>query len=147
MCSFRPIWNHKWHSETCLPTKFSKTELFPADCPPTTAICGKSSCIWTPNWVKASWSLFTIGINCSIPTFPVMAAGFHKRSSTYELHRRSPLTDFSNINIEHKLGDACANKKGKRWWQKIKRYRDISITYNSWICSRLRVNNYILIIN
>lgn len=53
-----------------LPTKFSKTELFPADCPPTTAICGKSNVIWTPSCVKASCNLFTIGISCSIPVFP-----------------------------------------------------------------------------
>ena len=31
-----------------LPTKFSKTDDFPADCPPTTAICGKSKDILTP---------------------------------------------------------------------------------------------------
>ncbi len=31
------------------PTKFSKTDDFPADCPPTTAICGKSKDILTPN--------------------------------------------------------------------------------------------------
>lgn len=53
-----------------LPTKFSRTELFPADCPPTTAICGKFNCMWTPIEVKASCSLLTIGINFSIPVFP-----------------------------------------------------------------------------
>lgn len=83
---------------THFPTKFSKTELFPADWPPTTAICGRSSCICTPSCVKASCNLLTIGINCSIPIFPDMAAGFSKRSTSYELHRRSPLTDFSYIN-------------------------------------------------
>lgn len=57
---------------THLPTKFSSTELFPALWPPTTAICGRSSCIATPSCVNASWSLLTIGINCSIPVFPAM---------------------------------------------------------------------------
>ena len=33
------VFNHK---SMYLPTKFSKTDDFPADCPPTTAICGKS---------------------------------------------------------------------------------------------------------
>lgn len=70
-------------NRTYLPTKFSSTELLPADCPPTTAICGRSSCIWTPNCVKASWSLFTIGINCSIPKLPDMAAGFLQHPSLY----------------------------------------------------------------
>lgn len=55
-----------------MPTKFSNTELFPADCPPTTAIWGKSRVICTPNWVKASCSLFTIGISCSIPVLPAI---------------------------------------------------------------------------
>lgn len=81
--------------ETHLPTKFSNTELFPADCPPTTAIWGRSSCICTPNCVKASCSLFTIGINCSIPMFPDMAAGFLCYSLFYELSLRCPSpTDF-----------------------------------------------------
>ena len=31
-----------------LPTKFSSTEDLPADCPPTTAICGRSRDIETP---------------------------------------------------------------------------------------------------
>lgn len=60
----------KYGRPTYLPTKFSSTEDLPADCPPTTAIWGKSSCICTPNCVKASWSLFTMGMSCSIPTFP-----------------------------------------------------------------------------
>lgn len=84
---------------TYLPTKFSSTELLPADWPPTTAICGKSNCICTPSWVKASCNLFTIGINCSIPIFPAMAAGFLRHSSFYELLRRTSPTDFSFINM------------------------------------------------
>lgn len=59
-------------SSTYLPTKFSSTELLPADWPPTTAICGRSSCMWTPNDVNASCNLFTIGINCSMPTLVVI---------------------------------------------------------------------------
>lgn len=55
---------------TYLPTKFSSTELLPALWPPTTAICGRSSCKVTPIAVKASCSLLTTGINCSIPWFP-----------------------------------------------------------------------------
>lgn len=56
---------------TYFPTKFSSTELLPADWPPTTAICGRSSCMCTPNEVNASCNLFTIGISASIPTFVV----------------------------------------------------------------------------
>lgn len=37
-----------------LPTKFSNTDDFPADCPPTTAICGKSNDILTPEGNKQS---------------------------------------------------------------------------------------------
>jgi hypothetical protein len=33
-----------------LPTMFSSTELFPLDCDPTTAICGKSMGFWT--WIR-----------------------------------------------------------------------------------------------
>lgn len=61
---------------THLPTKFSKTELFPADCPPTTAIWGKSNVKWTPNCVKASCNLFTIGISCSMPVLPAIFFNF-----------------------------------------------------------------------
>lgn len=53
---------------TYLPTKFSSTELLPADCPPTTAICGKSNCMCTPSDVNASCSLLTIGIKLSMVT-------------------------------------------------------------------------------
>lgn len=56
-------------SSTYLPTKFSSTELLPADCPPTTAICGKSNCICTPRDVNASCSLLTIGIKLSMATY------------------------------------------------------------------------------
>jgi len=55
-----------WELFTYLPTKFSSTELLPADCPPTTAICGKSNCMCTPRDVNASCSLLTIGIKLSM---------------------------------------------------------------------------------
>lgn len=55
---------------TYFPTKFSSTDDLPALCPPTTAICGKSNCICTPNCVNASCSLFTIGMSASIPWLP-----------------------------------------------------------------------------
>lgn len=71
-----PIRLKNWWKKTYFPTKFSSTELFPADCPPTTAIWGKSSCIWTPSCVKASWSLFTIGIRFSIPKLPDILATY-----------------------------------------------------------------------
>ena len=53
-----------------LPTKFSSTEDFPADCPPTTAIWGKSIVFGTPSWVKTSCILFIIGMRASIPALP-----------------------------------------------------------------------------
>lgn len=59
-----------WLISTYLPTKFSKTDDLPADWPPTTAIWGKSICIWTPKLVNASWSLLMMGIRLSIPTLP-----------------------------------------------------------------------------
>ena len=55
---------------THLPTKFSRTLLFPALWLPTTAICGKSKDIGTPDKEKASCNLFTIGMRVSIPKFP-----------------------------------------------------------------------------
>ena len=36
------------------PQKFSSTDDFPADCPPTTAICGRSMTMGTPRLEKAS---------------------------------------------------------------------------------------------
>ena len=55
-----------------LPTKFSNTELFPALWLPTTAIWGRSKERGRPRDAKASCNLFTIGISCSIPTFPAI---------------------------------------------------------------------------
>lgn len=57
-----------------LPTKFSNTELFPALWLPTTAIWGRSKERGRPKDAKASCNLFTIGISCSIPTFPAILA-------------------------------------------------------------------------
>ena len=59
---------------TYLPTKFSRTLLLPALWLPTTAIWGRSSDNGIPNDEKTSCSLFTIGINCSMPTFPDILA-------------------------------------------------------------------------
>lgn len=59
---------------TYFPTKFSSTELFPALCPPTTAICGRSRFAFCPMAVKASCMRFTRGIKSSIPRFPIFAA-------------------------------------------------------------------------
>ena len=64
--------NDSTMKSTYFPTKFSKTEDFPADCPPTTAIWGKSICMWTPNWVKASCIRLMIGMRDSIPWLPAM---------------------------------------------------------------------------
>lgn len=87
-----------------LPTKFSKTELLPADWPPTTAICGKSSCMWTPNWVKASCNLFTIGISCSMPVFPailhrVLWKTFDENPTRYPF-RRLPI--FNMVEVQQR---------------------------------------------
>ena len=57
---------------THLPTKFSKTEDFPADWPPTTAIWGRSMVLGTPNWVKTSCILFMMGMRASMPALPAM---------------------------------------------------------------------------
>ena len=58
------------HDTTHLPTKFSRTLLFPALWLPTTAICGRSRDNGTPIDEKASCSLLTMGMRNSIPTFP-----------------------------------------------------------------------------
>ena len=55
------------------PTKFSKTEDFPADWPPTTAICGKSMTMGTPSCVKASCIRLMMGMRASIPRLPGVA--------------------------------------------------------------------------
>ncbi len=52
------------------PTKFSNTEDFPADCPPTTAICGKSITMGVPICVKASCIRLIIGMRASMPLLP-----------------------------------------------------------------------------
>jgi hypothetical protein len=62
---------------TYLPTKFSSTDDFPADCPPTTAIWGRSITMGAPSWVKASCMRLMTGIRFSMPAlpwFPDMAA-------------------------------------------------------------------------
>ena len=53
-----------------LPTKFSKTDDFPADWPPTTAICGRSMTMGTPSCVKASCIRLMIGMRASMPWLP-----------------------------------------------------------------------------
>jgi len=63
-------WRDMTRQNTYRPTKFSSTLLLPALWLPTTAICGKSSVRGTPSEANASCSLFTIGINWSIPAFP-----------------------------------------------------------------------------
>lgn len=65
------VYAYRW---IYLPTKFSSTELLPADCPPTTAICGRSNVICTPSDVKASCSRFTMGISCPMPWLPDILA-------------------------------------------------------------------------
>lgn len=64
-----------WMMLLYLPTKFSNTELLPALCPPTTAICGRSRLQLWPMPLKASWSLLTSGIKSSIPRLPMVLAG------------------------------------------------------------------------
>lgn len=56
------------------PTKFSRTELLPALCPPTTAICGRSRWQLCPMELKASCSLLTSGISSSMPRLPMATA-------------------------------------------------------------------------
>ncbi len=55
---------------TYFPTKFSNTEDFPADWPPTTAICGRSMTMVTPSEVKASCMRLMMGMRDSIPWLP-----------------------------------------------------------------------------
>lgn len=55
-----------------LPTKFSRTELLPALCPPTTAICGRSRSQLCPMALKASCRRFTSGMRSSIPRLPMV---------------------------------------------------------------------------
>ena len=68
------VWYHI--SNNHLPTKFSNTEDFPADCPPTTAIWGRSIVLGTPSWVKTSCIRFMIGMRDSIPWFPAILVVF-----------------------------------------------------------------------
>lgn len=82
---------------THLPTKFSSTELLPALWPPTTAICGRSSCICTPSCVNASCNLFTIGINCSIPALPaILPRSRVIRATPFVRHTR---THFPSLSL------------------------------------------------
>lgn len=87
-------------SSTYLPTKFSRTELLPALWPPTTAICGRSSCICTPSCVNASCSLFTIGINCSIPALPAIPLNCCDYS---EIDKRSVLVRTLSLSLSLSL--------------------------------------------
>ena len=57
---------------TYLPTKFSNTELFPALCPPTTAIWGRARLHICPIALKASCNLLTKGMSSSIPWLPMV---------------------------------------------------------------------------
>jgi len=86
--------NDEGREDTHLPTKFSSTELLPALWPPTTAICGRSSCICTPSCVNASCSLLTIGINCSMPVLPAILSSESRKPRYYTArsytHARAP---------------------------------------------------------
>lgn len=88
-----------------LPTKFSNTELFPADCPPTTAIWGKSSVIWTPSCVNASCNLFTIGISCSIPIFPAIFR------PEYQIFTEENTTYYTSLEINEHGRDTLTAQK------------------------------------
>lgn len=57
-----------------LPTKLSRTELFPALCSPTTAICGSWRLQLSPALLRASCRLLTSGISSSIPRLPIAAS-------------------------------------------------------------------------
>jgi len=92
---------------TYRPTKFSSTLLFPALWLPTTAIWGRSSVRGTPNEANASCSLFTIGISCSMPKFPVML----RHSDTFQsqnMHKNRKMLIFN-----HRLH--CVHREG--WYQ------------------------------
>ncbi|KAF1749054.1 hypothetical protein GCK72_025521 [Caenorhabditis remanei] len=52
---------------THFPTKFSNTDDFPADCPPTTAICGNSKLTEVPSCENASCTRLITGISACIP--------------------------------------------------------------------------------
>ena len=67
---------------TYFPTKFSNTDDFPADWPPTTAIWGRSMTMVTPSCVKASCMRLMIGIRASMPRFPAFAAMLTQDRST-----------------------------------------------------------------
>ena len=90
-----------------LPTKFSRTLLLPALWLPTTAICGKSRDSGIPRLANTSCSLFTTGINCSIPTFPAMVAivfSPHYLKLSYIWQRGSDVTNLiTSIMSQWKL--------------------------------------------
>lgn len=72
-----------------LETQFSSTELLPALCPPTTAICGRSRLAFCPMAAKASCSRLTSGMRSSIPRFP-MAAARHRLLAQASSHYPFP---------------------------------------------------------
>lgn len=89
-----------------LPTNFSKTEDFPLDCIPTTAICGKSMSMWTFSFLKVSWSLFIGKIIRLIPLFSAISWKFLSQKITkyseLELSRQCTAltaTDLSKITL------------------------------------------------
>ena len=101
---------------TYFPTKFSSTDDLPADCPPTTAIWGKSTAWWVPREVKQSWILLIIGIRHSIPRLwediftvcfrKLCLLKFHKYQSVNWLWNRSFLGFFSS---SFTVNDFCPN--------------------------------------
>lgn len=92
---------------TNLPTKFSSTELFPALCPPTTAICGRSKLQLWPMELKASWSLLIRGINSSIPRLPMVSDSLSARRNGLAAARRSGYFQVFNFHPSTASRSVC----------------------------------------
>lgn len=92
---------------TNLPTKFSSTELFPALCPPTTAICGRSKLQLWPMELKASWSLLIRGIKSSIPRLPMVSDRLSARRNGLTAARRSGYFQVFNFHPSNTSRSDC----------------------------------------
>lgn len=58
------------------PTNFSKTDDFPDDWIPTTAICGRSMSMGTSRFLNVSWSLLTVRTKFFMPGLESIAGRF-----------------------------------------------------------------------
>lgn len=121
---------------THFPTKFSSTDDFPADWPPTTAIWGNSKLTLVPSCENASCTRLITGINACIPWFAQAMTDLYGAnmnflkhepnkeivSESMKLNKEYVSMRFSSTNRQFQtiaISQNCMNRRFDRWKNKI----------------------------